>query len=162
MAFNRASFFLRLYCLPMEECPNISMTRHSFNQVCTGDPRGARVKGDKFVEEMQRFWNDMFSGIYPDSGQFKNGAGKLSFVLLFQLASNIKPSFMWTLRTSTTMNPSTDWCGFPWVKSAKDGHEHSEINTRPAAGGQRSSGRQNSHGIQDCKGGDKSSQEKER
>lgn len=55
---------------------------------------------------------------YTLENPFKNGAGKQSFLFLFQLASYIKPSFMWTLRTSTTMTPSTDWCGFPWVKSA--------------------------------------------
>ncbi len=62
------------------------------------------------VQHMYGIW---YCGEVP----FKNGAGKLTCVHLLSIAMHLPPDYLWTVRTSSTIHPVTDWCGLHTVKS---------------------------------------------
>ena len=62
------------------------------------------------VQHMYGIW---YTGEVP----FNNGAGKLTCAFLLSTATLLPPKYLWTVRTSSTNHPTTDWCGFHGVES---------------------------------------------
>ena len=66
MAYERAPFFFRLYCLSLpedEDIPEVSEStmKQCLNQVCSKDDRGAKLKDEVLQVKLRTFWNERFT-----------------------------------------------------------------------------------------------------
>lgn len=66
-AFNLASSFFRLYCLSMDDLPdiNVSTMKQCINRVCLSDNRGAKTKDLELNAKLEMFWENCFRNVEP-------------------------------------------------------------------------------------------------